>query len=168
MTPFPVLNILRRFWWAIPIIGLTIALGVTRSTLDHRRAALKAEQAAHAQDIADVRAATAKAQADDLMHARAVETRQAKISQEIQDDLTSRLASARADAARYAERLRTASQASDSGSAAASVPSFPDAPSSAVGASQDAFVADAAICAENSVKAQGWLDWYRSVSTAQP
>lgn len=168
MTALAVLNILRRFWWAIPIIALTIALGVTRSTLDHRTAALKAEQAAHAQDIADVRAATAKAQADDLMHARAVETRQAKISQEIQDDLTSRLASARADAARYAERLRAASQAHPGSVAATDMPGLPDAPSGAAGAGQDAIVDDAAICAENSVKAQGWQDWYRSASKAQP
>lgn len=166
MTALAVLNILRRFWWAIPIVGLTIALSVTRSTLDHRTAALKAEQAAHAQDIADVRAATAKAQADDLMHARAVETRQAQISQEIQDDLISRLVSARADAARYAERLRAASQAHPDSGAATGMPGLPDAPSSASGAGQTAEL-DAVACGEAVVKAKGWIDWYRSVSKVE-
>ncbi|MGE0179000.1 MAG: hypothetical protein AB7O91_04165 [Sphingomonas sp.] len=32
------LELLRRFWWAIPIIGLAIALLITRATLERRTA----------------------------------------------------------------------------------------------------------------------------------
>lgn len=166
MSALAILSLIRRFWWAIPILALTIALGATRATLEHRTATLKAEQAAHAQDIADVRAATAKAQADDLMHARAVEDRQAQIAQETQDELTSRLAAARADAARYAERLRIASQAPAGRQPDQSMPGLPDAPSGPVGGSQTSEL-DAIACAEGVTKAQGWQDWYKSVSKVE-
>lgn len=37
MSLLAVLSIARRFWWSIPIIGLTIALVLTRGTLAHTR-----------------------------------------------------------------------------------------------------------------------------------
>ncbi|WP_298090464.1 hypothetical protein [uncultured Sphingomonas sp.] len=45
------LALLRRFWWAIPIIGLTLALLVTRETLADRTATLSAERQAWTAEI---------------------------------------------------------------------------------------------------------------------
>lgn len=44
--------LLRRFWWAVPMIGLAIALHVTRTTLADRTATLRAERAAWSAEIA--------------------------------------------------------------------------------------------------------------------
>lgn len=44
--------LLRRFWWAVPMIGLVIALHVTRTTLADRTATLRAERAAWSAEIA--------------------------------------------------------------------------------------------------------------------
>ena len=55
MTALAILNLLRRFWWAIPILALSVSLGITRAELEHRTDALKAERAEYAQDIANVR-----------------------------------------------------------------------------------------------------------------
>ena len=44
--------ILRRFWWAVPMIGLLVALHFTRATLADRTATLKAERAAWTAEIA--------------------------------------------------------------------------------------------------------------------
>ncbi len=38
--------LLRRFWWAVPMIGLLAGLLLTRETLADRTATLKAERAA--------------------------------------------------------------------------------------------------------------------------
>jgi hypothetical protein len=43
--------LLRRFWWAVPIVGLCIALWITRGKLDDRTATLKAERAAWTAEI---------------------------------------------------------------------------------------------------------------------
>jgi hypothetical protein len=44
--------LVRRFWCAMPIVALTIALLATRSTLTDRTATLKAERAAWSAEIA--------------------------------------------------------------------------------------------------------------------
>ncbi|KQM56707.1 hypothetical protein ASE69_03580 [Sphingomonas sp. Leaf208] len=44
--------LLRRFWWAFPMLGLCIALWITRGKLDDRTATLKAERAAWTTEIA--------------------------------------------------------------------------------------------------------------------
>jgi hypothetical protein len=46
------LALLRRFWWAVPMVGLCIALWITRGKLDDRTATLKAERAAWTAEIA--------------------------------------------------------------------------------------------------------------------
>lgn len=46
-----VLTLLRRFWWAIAIIGLALALLVTRETLADRTATLSAERQAWTAEI---------------------------------------------------------------------------------------------------------------------
>ncbi len=42
----PALGLLGRFWWAIPILGLAVALFITRGTLERRTEALEAERTA--------------------------------------------------------------------------------------------------------------------------
>jgi hypothetical protein len=44
--------LLRRFWWAVPMLGLCIALWITRGKLDDRTATLRAERAAWTAEIA--------------------------------------------------------------------------------------------------------------------
>jgi hypothetical protein len=44
--------LLRRFWWAVPMIGLLTGLLLTRETLADRTATLKAERAAWSAEIA--------------------------------------------------------------------------------------------------------------------
>ena len=44
--------ILRRFWWALPMIGLLVALHFTRATLADRTATLNNERAAMSAEIA--------------------------------------------------------------------------------------------------------------------
>ncbi len=51
MTAAGALTLLRRYWWAIPIIGLAAALLITRETLADRTATLKAERAAWTAEI---------------------------------------------------------------------------------------------------------------------
>ena len=46
------LALLRRFWWAVPMVGLLVALHFTRETLADRTATLKSERAAWTAEIA--------------------------------------------------------------------------------------------------------------------
>ncbi len=46
------LALLRRFWWAVPMIGLLVALHFSRETLADRTATLKSERAAWTAEIA--------------------------------------------------------------------------------------------------------------------
>jgi hypothetical protein len=52
MTWSVIWALLRRFWWAVPMIGLCIVLWITRGKLDDRTATLKAERAAWTAEIA--------------------------------------------------------------------------------------------------------------------
>ena len=52
MTVAGGLALLRRFWWAVPMIGLLVALHFTRGTLADRTATLKSERAAWTAEIA--------------------------------------------------------------------------------------------------------------------
>lgn len=52
MTVAGGLALLRRFWWAVPVIGLLVALHFTRGTLADRTATLKSERAAWTAEIA--------------------------------------------------------------------------------------------------------------------
>ncbi|WP_112383579.1 hypothetical protein [Sphingomonas carotinifaciens] len=68
------LALLRRFWWAIPIIGLAAALLVTRETLADRTATLTAERQAWTAEIDRAerqRAEIEKRNADRLVQATA-------------------------------------------------------------------------------------------------
>ena len=148
---------------AAALLTLIVCLVLLTRQRDEARAALVVEQAAHARTVADVKAATAKAHAEDLAHARAVEARNAAIAQETQDDLTTRLAAARADADRFAARLRAQAGAGGGGEHDAGMSVAAAATGGADGAGEEAVV-DARVCAENTVKAEGWREWWLRVS----
>lgn len=115
--------------------------------------------------IANVRTATAKAQADDLARKQAVEAQDARIAQEKTDAIEKQLADARRTVADYA-RLHAAPPADTGRGATAGVSFTPPAASPVAGAGGQALVpiSDLSICADNSVKAQGWQDWYRAIA----
>lgn len=110
-------------------------------------------------------AKTAEAQLNDQIHASTIEAAQTAVTQEQTDDLKAKLADALA-AAR--NRPRGLCHAATGGSAVQSVPEAADASSAASGAGEEAIVAsDDAVCAENTVKAQGWQDWWANVSAIE-
>jgi len=147
--------------------ALLLAVGILSLTRqrDAARAGWEAEKQAHAQTVAGYRTAAEKARADDLAHARDTEQRYAAIAQERQDDLTKRLAAARADADRYAASLRSAASTANPGGG--DKPGMPVAATAASGADRagDATeLDDARACAEAVTKAEGWQEWWASVA----
>jgi hypothetical protein len=145
------------------IVGLALALTITRTTLHKRTDALHAEQQAHATDIATWKAATAKAQAEDAAHARQVEQQQAQIAQDTEHDLQTQLADARAIADRWMRDHAATDDHSGSGNAPVSEPA--DTTRNANLASAQALVSGADIdaCATDYVIAKGWQDWWSKV-----
>lgn len=114
--------------------------------------------------LSAVRLKTAQAQADDAAHARAVEQRQAKISQEASNDYQKQLTAVRAD---YAERVRKARAAATNQSRGGN-PSVSSQPGSAgrpdATASEDRLPpADALIATEQALQLQALQKWVRDV-----
>lgn len=115
-----------------------------------------------------VRLAAQTARADGEAEARAVETRDIKIMQEHQDALSRKLAAELRRADDYARRLRAAREggsagadpgrAGEAGGAAAGA----DAAGGADRAGRASLLddEDIRICTANTVKAEGWQDWY--------
>ena len=62
MTWTAVWALLRRFWPAVPIVGLAVALLVTRTTLADRTATLRTERAAWSAEIAKAEQLRAEAE----------------------------------------------------------------------------------------------------------
>ena len=154
----------RRVWPYAAAAGVIVA---TWLYIDHRgfqrgAASRQPEITRLEKAIADVRAKTAEAKADDLANKIRVEAEQAKVQSDAETKLRHDLAAARA----AVERLRRAPQADTGGGRGTDLPGTSDAASNLAGASEDAVIpfADAVICADNSVKAQGWQDWWKSVS----
>ena len=108
-----------------------------------------------------MRAKTAEAKAADLANKIRVEAEQAKVQSDAETKLRHDLAAARA----AVERLRRTAPAHSSNIGTADLPSTSISAAISDGAGGDAVIpyADALICADNSVKALGWQDWYRQV-----
>ncbi len=113
------LAILRRFWWAIPIAGLLVALALTRITLaDAKGARDKAiqraadTQAAFNQTVAAYRHAREQARQSDEMNTIRVGKEQAAINERTIDEYQDRIAALRAD---FAQRVRAAQAAANPG-----------------------------------------------------
>lgn len=117
----------------------------------------------------EIREARARAQAQDLQHARTIEARDLKITMEKQDAITTRLAAELRRADDYARGVRAAREGSagdlDPGrSGAAHLPATADAAGNPARAGAAALLDDdVRICTTNTVKAEGWSDYWREV-----
>lgn len=122
-----------------------------------------AEVAALNQTIANMKAASAQAAADNLAHVRAVEAKNAAIQKDMEDALETQLADARAAAGAFVVRQRAQAATDNAGAGRVSDP--PDATGSIDDAGGKTLVPDddLRICAENTVKAQGWADWWKAI-----
>jgi hypothetical protein len=173
-----IITILRKYAWLAPwAIIAALGLWLTLERANHRadKAALAACEARTAALIADTKAATARAQAEDTAHAAAIEREQAAITEEIRNDFQDKLALALGRADDYARRnavlLRDAAQAgADQGSGgAAYLPALADAPGGADGATDLAVlpVADLHACATAVTVAGAWQDWWRGMAAVE-
>lgn len=112
---------------------------------------------------ADIRERTAAAKADDIAHARVIEQAQEAARKEAYHDIDEKLAAARADADAYVRRVLAKAAADQGGGGRADMPGTPDPAGEPADASEAAFVDDTRICAENTVKAEGWSAWWASI-----
>jgi hypothetical protein len=114
--------------------------------------------------VKEIERGQAKALAADMDHAVDVQVAQEQVRDEVSHDLQSQIAAARADAARYAARLRTQA---GGGGGAADLPAVAGSAGAADGAGETAEMANAEACATAVVKAEGWQDWWTKVSAIQ-
>ena len=158
---FGFLKWLAEDWRRVVIAGLavlSVILFIRGNGLsDDRDKALagwKAEINAHKQTEANYRAASAEAMEDAINNKARVETKYVEIENSQDKDIRARLAVATAS-------LRARAASSDSsGSNATGMPSPSSATVDPTGAGSDPIMDDALICTTNTVKAQGWQDWY--------
>jgi hypothetical protein len=162
------LTLLRRFWPAIPIIGLAVALMLTRNTLGNVKHDRDAWKAAHAQLQSDTRGKTAEAKAADAANVIRVERAQSSVSQETDRDYQAQLAALRR---RYdALRLRTgAAQANPGGGGGAPMPGVPSPAGRAdAAAAQDGLPPeDALIASEQALQLEALQSWVRGQAAVE-
>lgn len=132
--------------------------------IDHLRAQHKREtiecQANFAKFRADVEARTELARISDAAHKAEVERNQEKIRADSDAEIRRRIA----DAVSRVRAGSSSNRVSRGGGAPVSRPA--DAPGSPAGDGEasELSTADRMICAENTVKVEGWQDWYRQVA----
>jgi len=148
-------------WLRLVVAGFVILSAVLwfrgndyRSERNDAQAGWQAEITAHKQTEANYREASAQALAAAKENKVRVETKYVEIENAQDKDIRARLAVATASL-----RARAASSNS-SGPDGASVPGASSAAFDPAGTGQNAIMDDALICTENTVKAQGWQDWY--------
>jgi len=107
-------------------------------------------------------ARSARATLDDFAAKARLDAARAVATQENSDDLKAQLADALARAARRPAELRDAA-ARDRGQPAVSGAAEPASAADRAGQAA-VMAADDAACAENTVKAKGWQNWWRAVS----
>ena len=158
------LLLLRRIWPYLAAGALVVA---SLLFVDHRgfqRGVASQQPAivALTATIADVRAKTAQARADDLSNARRVETDQQKVTTNVSTDYQRELAGLRA---RY-DRLRTTTTADSGSGGTAGVSGLPGAASGPDAApAQDRLpVADALIASEQALQLGALIEWVRGQS----
>ena len=153
-----------RLYAALGAAALLVAFALWVFRIDslraqHKREAVQCEQN-FAQFRADVKAQTELARISDAAHKAEVERDQERIRSENDEESRRRIADA-------VSRVRNdQARARGSGSSRAPVPGTPNAPGGPSGGSEAPFVDadDAVICTENTVKLEGWADWWREVS----
>lgn len=129
---------------------------------DKALAGWKSEISAHKQTVANYRAASQAATDAAGANKVRVETKYVEIENAQDKDIRARLAAALG-------KLRSRKTATDtSGAGAASMPFTPAAAVDPDRASGRAIMDDdAIICTANTIKAQGWLDWYEQVRAVE-
>src|SRR5688500_12077667 len=120
MTGAAAFEIFRRFWWAVPILGLAIALMLTRGTLSREKKAHGLTKAAYAQFVDDVKAKTELARIQHAAKAARVDRDQERISKEVSGEYQEQLAALRARA--DALRVQLAAKADTRRSGGSAVP----------------------------------------------
>jgi hypothetical protein len=148
-------------WLRLIVAGFVILSAVLwfrgndyRSERNDAQAGWQAEINAHKQTEANYRQASAQALAAAKENKVRVETKYKVIENAQDKDIRARLAAATAS-------LRARAANTDPGSPdAIGLPSLANAAVDPVGNSGDAKLDDALICTTNTVKAQGWQDWY--------
>lgn len=157
--------------WKLIGVGLIIAFLASYSAYQRGQAvkwhnAHDKAVAAHQRDLVTIKLSMQQAIADNAAKVIAKERAAAAITERTNDELQSDLVDARALAADYARRMRVnRTCASDSGQAGNT--EIASAPSDSATAGGETFVSipsdDLRICADNTVKAQSWADWYREL-----
>jgi hypothetical protein len=153
-------------WLRLVVAGFVILSAVLwfrgndyRAERNDAQAGWQAEIAAHKQTEANYRAASAAALAAAQENKVRVETKYKVIENAQDKDIRARLAAATAS-------LRARAASSDSsGPQRINLPSPSSAAFDTAGTSSDPIMDGALICTANSVKAQGWLDWYKQIQT---
>lgn len=140
-----------------------------RSAAQRSEAALKAEQAASAQTIADLRVAAAAAKAADAANLQRVAAEQSAINQRSSDDFETRISDARALAVRLQQQL-AAGAANTGHRGATTMPGVPTGAQAAAGAAaEDRFsLADRLIATEQAVQLDALIKWVRAQSAVDP
>lgn len=162
------LGVAKKYWSQLAlgllVLGLSISLGITRHTLSSRTETLHNTVVAYQNFQNEVKNKTEAAQVADQKHADTIHAQDEAIRTKNETSLQARLDAAQSAAADYAAKLRNQSKTnSGSGGAPSSSPAA-NPSGTTPDAGKDPVLDDARICAENTVKAQGWLDWWKEVS----
>lgn len=155
-------------WLRIVVAGLAILSAVLwfrgndyRAERNDALASWQAEREAHQQTEQNYREASAKALAAAEANKDRVETRYVEIENAQDKDIRARLAAA-LDSLRERAAAANPSGSGAVGLSGTTVPAVdPD------GAGGDAKLDDALICTENTVKAQGWQDWWAETQAVE-
>jgi hypothetical protein len=165
------LLLLRKFWFAVPIILLGIALAASMANARHWKKRHGVEQAAHAQTRADFTAfANGVREKSEAIIARANErNRRVKAEYRVIEKENDSEIRRRIDAAVAAVRVRTSQAGANPGGGGNQLPRSADAAGRPAGTGGAAVVsaADLEICATAVVKAEGWQAWYSQVRAVE-
>ena len=144
----------------IAIVMLLWQFNKVQGQRDDALTAFENEKTAHAQTVTNYRTASAKALKDAEDNKAKVETKYVEIRDEKQIAITNRLRDELASVRRQIQ-ARANTGSSDS----PSVSGTTDATSGAARTSAETLMDDAIICTRNTVIAEGWLEWWNSVSS---
>ena len=154
--------LLRKFWFAIPIALLVVALMLTRSTLASEKKAHNATKAVYAQFVADVKAKTELARLQDAATKARVEREQDRITKEVSSDYQEQLAALRSRA--DAMRVQLAAKANPGSGRGPAVPSVPQPARGSDEAPGDTRLSleERLIASEQALRLKALQDWNRA------
>lgn len=158
MTAVAIWELVKRFWFAVPIAGLLIALMLTRGSLANVKHERDIAKGALAITAANYVAAANERKASDLVNVARVQNEGGAISKEELDGYNERVADLRAD---FARRVRLATGADPGRPGSADLPGVPLAASGADAPACEAKLpaSDALTCseiAEQLIALQAW------------